>query len=121
MSLGELGAAAKVAVPALAIALADKNLSVRYFSGRALTKLGPDAREAVPALIAALRTFPGGSPELEGPERYFPDVRSVAAEALGAIGPMAKAAIPALKVATTDANWGVKAAAEQAIEKIAIK
>ena len=91
-------------VPALAAALADRNLNVRYWSASALGGLGPDARPAVPALVGALKTFPGGSPELDGPARYYPDVRSVAAQALGAIGPLAKAAIPALKEATADQN-----------------
>jgi HEAT repeat protein len=121
MSLSELGGAAKAAVPALAAALADRNLNVRYWSASALRGLGPDARQAVPALVGALKTFPGGSPELEGPARYFPDVRSVAAEALGAIGPLAKAAVPALKEATADQNADVRAAVAEALKRIAAK
>jgi HEAT repeat protein len=119
MSLSELGGAAKAAAPALAAALADRNLNVRYWSASALRGLGPDARQAVPALVAALKTFPGGSPELDGPARYYPDVRSVAAEALGAIGPLAKAAIPALKEATADQNADVRAAAAEALKRVA--
>ena len=121
ISLSELGGGAKVGVPALATALADRSLNVRYWACRALRNIGPEAKGAVPGLIAALKTFPGGSPELEGPARYYPDVRSVAAEALGAIGPAAKEAIPALKVATGDKNADVSAAAAYALKKIGAK
>lgn len=121
MSLGELGGAAKVAVPALGTALADRNLDVRYWAANALKKIGPEAKRAMPGLISALKTFPGGDPELEGPERYYPDVRSVAAEALGAIGPAAQEAIPALKEATKDKNADVRVAAAEALKKIEAK
>jgi HEAT repeat protein len=121
IELGELGAAAKTAVPALATALADNNLNVRYCAGNALKGLGPESKGAVPALVAALKTFPGGSPELEGPERYYADVRSVAAEALGAIGPGAREAIPALKEAATDKSADVRAAATDAMKRIEAK
>ena len=120
-SLGEVGGAAKVAVPALGAALADRNLDVRYWAASALKKIGPEAKRAIPGLISALKTFPGGNPELEGPERYFPDVRSVAAEALGAIGPAAKEAIPALREATKDKNSDVQAAATEALKRIEAK
>ena len=118
ISLDQLGAAAKPAIPVLAIALADKNLNVRYWSAKVLRGFGPEAEGAVPALIAALKTFPGGSPALDGPARYYPDVRSVAAEALGAIGPAAKEAIPALKEAATDTNADVREAAAGALKRI---
>jgi HEAT repeat protein len=121
MSLGELGGAAKVAVPALDKALADRNLNVRYWAASALKRIGPEAKGAIPGLISALKTLPGGSPELEGPARYYPDVRSVAAEALGTIGPAAKEAIPALKEATEDKNADVRAAAAEALKKIGAK
>jgi HEAT repeat protein len=87
MALREMGPAAKAAVPALAKAMSDRNLNVRYWAGSALRGLGPEGKASVPALIEVLKTYPGGSPELDGPPRYYPDVRSVAAEALGAIGP----------------------------------
>jgi HEAT repeat protein len=121
MSLGGLGGAAKVAVPALGTALADRNLNVRYWAANALKRIGPEAKGAIPALVAALKTFPGGSPGLEGPARYYADVRSVAAEALGAIGPAAKEAIPALKEATGDENADVRTAAAEALKKIGAK
>jgi len=72
----------------------------------------------VPALIAALKTFPGGTAELDGPGRYYPDVRSIAAEALGAIGPAAKDAIPALTEATRDETPDVQGAAKEALSRI---
>lgn len=51
-----------------------------------LSQLGPDARESVPALIAALEQAPQGDSYL----------RAALANALGAIGPDARAAIPLL-------------------------
>ena len=42
MSLGELGGAAKVVVPALGTALTDRNLNVRYWAGTALKRFGPE-------------------------------------------------------------------------------
>ena len=118
IALAELGADAKPAIPALTTALADKNLNVRYWSAKVLKGFGPEAKTAVPALVAALKTFPGGSPELEGPGRYYPDVRSLAAEALGAIGPAAKEALPALKEASADESPDVRGSATEAIKRI---
>ena len=121
IALDQLGPAAKPAIPALTTALADRNLNVRYWSAKVLRGFGPEAKGAVTALIAALKTFPGGSPALDGPERYYPDVRSLAADALGAIGPAAKEAIPALKEAMADKSPDVRDSATQAIKKIEAK
>jgi HEAT repeat protein len=66
-------------------------------------------------------TFPGGSPALVGPMRYYPDVRSVAAEALGAIGVNARGAVPALKKALNDPDATVRSAAAEAIKRVAAK
>jgi HEAT repeat protein len=121
MDIGELGPRAKKAVPALAEALADRDLNVRYWAATALRQIGPDAKAAVPALIAALETFPGGTPPLEGPNRYYPDVRSVSAQALGAIGAGAEPAIPALEKALKDPDTSVQAAAAEALKRIRAK
>ncbi len=121
ISLDQLGADAKPAIPALTAALADKNLNVRYWAAKVLMGFGPEAKTAVPALVAALKTFPGGSPELEGPARYYPDVRSLAADALGAMGPAAKEAIPALKEASADKSPAVRESAAEAIKRIEAK
>ena len=119
MELSEMGPDAQAAVPELAAAVLDMNLNVRYYAAKALKGVGPGAQTAVPSLIKALDTFPGGSPPLEGPERYYGDARSVAAEALGAIGPGAREAVPALKKALNDENPSVREAAAEALERIA--
>lgn len=118
MELAELGPGAKSAVPALAEAVLDRDLNVRYWAATALKAIGPDAKAAVPALVKALDTFPGGSPALDGPIRYYPDVRSGAAAALGAIGPAAKDAVPALRKALVDADASVKESAAAALKKV---
>ncbi len=73
-SLGEMGADAKSAVPALAAALKDDDLFVRRFAAHSLGEVGPDAKSAVPALKAAL-----GDAKKE--------VASAAAESLAKVGP----------------------------------
>jgi HEAT repeat protein len=118
MELRELGPAARPATPALAEALKDRSLNVRYWAATALAAIGPDAREAVPALLAALRTVPDPKAPLDGPLRYYPDLRAVSAEALGAIGPAARAALPALRQALEDEHPDVRAAAQAAITKV---
>jgi len=121
MTLGKMGPNAKAAVPGLADAVVDRDLNVRYFAAEALKAVGPGAKAAVPALIKALNTFPGGSPALEGPQRYYADTRSVAAEALGAIGPGAREAVPALKKALNDPDPNVSAVAAEALKRIQAK
>ena len=120
-SLTKMGPGAEPAVPALAKALADQNLNVRYWAASALKAVGPPAQAAVTALVKALDTFPGGSPALVGPVRYYPDVRSVAAEALGGIGSRAKDAVPALKKALSDPDPAVRSAAAEALQRIAVR
>src|SRR4029077_15894562 len=84
-------------VAPLADVVLDRNLNIRYDAASVLKGLGPKAAAAVPNLVQCLDTFPGGTPPLDGPMRYYADARSEAAEALGAIGPAAKEALPALK------------------------
>src|SRR5947209_2622819 len=72
-----------------------------------LSRLGPDARGAVPALIEALK---GG-----------PLVRENAALALGRIGPEAADAVPALTVALHDPEWAVRRQAALALGEIGAK
>jgi HEAT repeat protein len=72
----------------------------------ALGWFGPDAKEAVPALIKAL-----ADPDL--------GVRLDAATALGAIGPDAKDAVPALqRIAEKDPTEFIRNAARAALDKI---
>jgi HEAT repeat protein len=90
-ALGNMGpAVAKVAVPALIKSLRDKDEQVRDWSCWALKTMGAEAKEAVPALVDAMKTDTASN------------VRWSAANALGQIGPDAKAAIPALMNALRD-------------------
>ena len=69
-----------------------------------LSRLGPEARAAVPALIAALKK-----------DRL---VRKNAALALGQIGPGARDAVPALSEALGDSEWAVRRQAALALGQI---
>jgi hypothetical protein len=53
-ALGELGAAASPAVPALVEALSDEDATVRRAAAQALGAIGPEASAATPALTGAL-------------------------------------------------------------------
>jgi serine/threonine protein kinase len=114
-ALGNLGAQAAGAVPALTSLLSDRQETVRWRTAEALGKIGPDARSAVPALVRGLSenglvatesakalgrigsgareavpTLAGG---LRNPDVYF---RREVAKALVRIGPDAASAVPAL-------------------------
>jgi hypothetical protein len=65
-----------------------------------------------------MAVFPGGTPALEGPPRYYADVRAVAAEALGAMGREARDALEALRKARHDPDPAVGKSAEAAIQAI---
>jgi len=70
-------------IPALRVALTDRNDSVRLAAITALGEFGPRAEDAIPAFIEALE---------DKNER----VRLAAMRALGTFGPKANAALPAL-------------------------
>jgi HEAT repeat protein len=116
-------------VPALAETFQkEKNSERRREALEALVELGPDARAALPTLIAAVKEKGGGEfPHSEfrheaatalihfGPDAKaaVPDLidmlqtsyfagKVAAAEALGAIGPDAKEAVPALEQMTAE-------------------
>ena len=80
------------ATPMLSEALADERVSIRKGAALALRALGPDAEEAVPALIMAL--------EDEALETRV-------AQALGAIGPGAVDAAPALARRLAYGQWPI--------------
>ncbi len=84
-TLGELGANAAPAVPALTSALRDDDAYVRNFAASALGLVGPAAGPAVPELIRALHDADES-------------VVQAAQRALGGIGPGAKAAVPELVI-----------------------
>src|SRR5262249_17257568 len=54
-ALGEIGPAAKAAVPALISALKDQDWEVRRATANALGKIGPAPKDAVPGLMVALK------------------------------------------------------------------
>lgn len=101
-ALGEMGAKAQLAVPALVKALNDAESSVRDEAERALTKIGE------PAVVALL-------PGLKDPDEF---VRLRIVSVLGGIGPEAKLALPALETAKNDPSAFVKKAADEAITRI---
>jgi HEAT repeat protein len=85
--------------------LDNKDPIYRTQAATSLGQIGPGAKEAVPALIKALK------------DKYY-TVRQFAAQALGEIGPEAEAAIPQLTAALKDPAEEVSDAAEDALEKI---
>jgi HEAT repeat protein len=116
-ALGEAGADARMAGPALITALKDEDLFVRRFAALALGQVGAEPKAAVPALSAllndrkerkevqeaaaiALGKLGSGGVEALGGVLKDPNretaVRKRAAEALGNIGPDARAALDAL-------------------------
>ena len=86
-------------------ALADDNPDVRSTAATVLGTYGPEARDAVPALVAAL----------QDKDKH---VRRSAAYALARIGPDARDAIPSLKEALKDPDPKLREAAAYAIKEI---
>src|SRR5205823_4227922 len=77
LALGEIGPAARPAIPSLIKALrADKDYRVRFHAAEALGRMGPEAKVAIPALREALKD-----------DR--PEVSNAAAETLKKIDPEA--------------------------------
>jgi HEAT repeat protein len=113
--LGELGAGAAPAVPALTRALADRDTYVRRFAAESLGAIGPEAQSAAPALgkalndsrkevqlaaVAALAKL--GPVSVKALTSAVKDpskdgvVRSKAAQGLANLGPEAHASLPVL-------------------------
>jgi HEAT repeat protein len=103
--LGQHGAEARAAVPALAGALQSQHALVREYAAQALGRVGPDAAPAVSRLAVMLE------------DREW-TVRRQAALALGKIGPSARSALPALEKLSRDAHRPVRVAAREAIKGI---
>jgi len=91
-------------MPALIACLQSETI-VRQNAALALGAIGPDAKEAVPALTKLLQ-----DPEWT--------VRRHAALALGEIGPAAQESMPALSKLKQDHQSLVRKAAEEAIRRI---
>ena len=98
-ALGQIGLAAKDAVPALKRALQDREWDVREASARALGKIRPADEEVVLALIEAL----------EDPKA---DVRWTSAKALGNSGP---AAVPAFVAGLKTKDWCIRIGCARAL------
>lgn len=135
-------------VPALIKALSDPEKWVRMNTAMALHNLGPDAKEAVPELIAGISreensiavgsftwtireemmiALGGIGPDAKEAvpvlkkalQEELDNTRRTAARALGRIGPPAKDALKELKeAATDDENEGVRENAREAIKLI---
>ncbi len=104
--LVKLGRQGKGAVPALVQALRQEGrVAVRKMAALVLGDLAPDALEALPALIDALRDSDEG-------------LRRRAAVALGRFGGAAVAAIPALRLSLNDPDEGVRSFAGAALTLI---
>ena len=106
IAITALGGIGKEAVPALVAALQDSDSTIRYEAANALRLVGKDAKEAVPALVLALKTDKDAS------------VRSSAASALGSIGPEARNAVPDLMAALSEPNERLSDAAVDALVQI---
>jgi HEAT repeat protein len=100
-----LGQIGKPAVPALTEALRDRDADARKNAARTLARLGSDAVPAVPALSKALKD-------------HEVSVRASAAYALGEIGPAAREAAPALARALRDSAKSVRNEAALALGQI---
>ena len=92
-------------VRSLSNILGDADADVRWAAVGALSRIGPAAADAVPALIEALRD----TTEVIG---------KAAAEALGRIGPAAVDGVPALIAALSDDNEAIRVAAVGALGRI---
>jgi len=105
--LGEIGPAAKTAVPALIEMVGDADAKVRYAALTALAKIGPAPPEVVPAIVKALQD-------------KDPVVRSGAMYSLGEIGSGGRAGevIPTIVKYLKDRDWKMRGAAACALGEI---
>jgi HEAT repeat protein len=129
------------AVPSLITELRSGRTNGRRFAGEALSRLGPAAKAAVPALLAAaakdIDFYVRGravtalcldpkaegvvSPLITALKDENAGVRASAADALGRLGPAAKAAVPALIAALKDENETVHSCAIRALVKTGVE
>lgn len=107
-ALGNVGPAAKDALPELRKRLDDQGTSGmgnRAFSAKAIWQITGKADESLPVLIATLEK----------------DQNAYAAEILGTMGPAAKSAVPALRKALESANSSTRLRAAVALPKVDAK
>ena len=103
--LGEMGPAARSALPALVVAQNDPDPGVRALVLRSLAVVGAGAPEAIEALRKALREGTG-------------DDRWKAARSIGKLGPAGRVAIPDLVTALRDENGHVQRHAALALGRL---
>lgn len=133
-ALAEMGLEA---LPALVEALGHKEAPVRYWAATGLGNIGPNAKQAIPALSQALEDASASVRTSAALALWKIDHRSEAITALvevlkdpssaarlravqtlGGIGPDAKQAFPAVEAALKDQDGYVKRAAEQAVKDV---
>ncbi len=127
-------AKSRVVISTLMTALLNQELYIRKSAAQALGNIGPEAREAIPSLISAMKNSSYSMREelvkalakIEPGVKNIPTftlalkdksshVRKAAAKALGNIKPEADEAIPVLVEALKDENLGVRIAVMQAL------
>lgn len=108
-ALGSFRAEPAPVITALAGALGDGDVTVRFRAIRSLKGFGPAAKPALPALIRAIQ------------EDRDAIVRATAIEAIGTIGTDAEAAVPALLKTTAQGTPAERQAAAEALLKITTK
>jgi HEAT repeat protein len=134
--LGDIGPAAKSAIPALVAALEDADAQVRFNAGHSLGRMG---KEAVPALIASLNNeklqrlilpiLAGIGPDAADSVGLVAglirakdlETRREALVALAAIGPNAKSTVPELIKTLEDPQFTNRPASAFALGKIGDK
>jgi tetratricopeptide (TPR) repeat protein len=105
-------------IPALIRGLKEPKQRVRYHSIIVLSRFGEEAKDAIPALTAALSDKDTQGRARNDPQDDLRFVRSAAADALGAMGPIAKPAMPAILEAMKDKEPWVSNRAREAKMRI---
>src|SRR5262249_1065704 len=104
--LAHLGAAAREALPALRRLLKDSDREVALAAAAALVRLDPDDKDGIEAIQGRL-----GSADAE--------TRYLAVRTLADLGPAAGAALPNLLKALKDEHEAIRAAAAEAVGRVA--
>ncbi|MHB1558173.1 MAG: HEAT repeat domain-containing protein [Isosphaeraceae bacterium] len=119
-ALGAYGREAAGTVPVILPFLKDEDPRVCWYAAEALANIGPEARDAVPALIEALQSDAVATGKDE--ENYNvltkAPIRLIAAYALARIGPDARAAVPALTAALSGPDSRVRLTAAGALGRM---
>jgi HEAT repeat protein len=105
-ALGQIGPGAKEALPALRMALEDKDAGVRVEAADSLWKVGKETSAGIKTLSTVLKE---GQPAPAGR----------AAQVLGEMGSVARAGVPALQAALANKDSRVRILAAEALWKVA--